>query len=134
MQFMKTGNNGCENGSGGGGGMMWPVQTRYELRVPTKEQYAYITCFYEGDAAGAVSAYNELTRAVLGGTGVGMKALAGIVIELVKTGGISMGGNYDFSSNESALIGEITKQLRKNNRDKPLMQKHDWIDDIEITK
>lgn len=89
---------------------------KYTLRIPTKEQYAYIEAEYEGDADGAVAAYQELTRAVQGGTGVGMKVLAGIVIELCQKGNIASGGDYDFSLNENLLLKEITKQLRTNNK------------------
>lgn len=89
---------------------------KYILRIPTKEQYAYIEAEYEGDADGAVAAYQELTRAVQGGTGVGMKMLASIIINLVKHAAIPGGGDYDFSTNESLLLKEITKQIRTNNK------------------
>lgn len=91
---------------------------KYTLRIPTKEQYAYIEAEYEGDALAdpeeLVAAYNALTRAVLGGTGLGMKAFAALLVEYIQTGGIPNGGNNEYSTNESLLLGEITKLIRKN--------------------
>lgn len=91
---------------------------KYTLRVPTKEQYAYIECeIKESPFMGTeevVAAYNELTRAVLGDTGLGMKAFAALLVEYIQTGGIPNGGNNEYSVNESLLLGEITKLIRKN--------------------
>lgn len=87
---------------------------KYTLRVPTKEPYAYIETEFEGDANEAVAAYQELTRAVQGGMGLGMKAFAAILVEYVKTGGIVDGGNHDFSTNERTLLSEIKKLLKTN--------------------
>lgn len=87
---------------------------KHLLRVPTKETYAFIEAEYEGESDGAVAAYQELQRAIQGGTGIGMKKLAAVVHEYCTTGAISMGGNTDYSVNERALLSELTKLIRKN--------------------
>ena len=86
--------------------------TTYEVHVPV-EQYGFITANVEGTAEDAVLAYNEVVRASKGGEGVGIKTLASILVEYVKTGAIESGGNYDFSKNEGLLLAEVKKLLRK---------------------
>lgn len=86
--------------------------TTYDLRLPTI-QYGYIEAHVEGTPSDAVLAYKELERAWNGGQGVGIKTLAEILIEYVRTGGIPSGGNYDFSTNEGLLLKEVGKVLRK---------------------
>lgn len=89
--------------------------TKYQLHVPT-ESFGFIGADIEGEAADAVLAYKDLSQAWNGGSGVGIRSLSSLVIELVKTGAIKSGGDYDFSANESLLLKEITKQLRTNNK------------------
>lgn len=84
------------------------------LRIPTKEQYAYIETEFEGTPDEAVVEYLRLTSLVQGGAGVGMKALAQIIYEYCTTGAIVNGGEYDFSLNEKTLLGEIKKIVRNN--------------------
>lgn len=43
---------------------------KHILRVPTKEQFAFIEAEFEGSSEDAVLAYNELTRAVTDGVGL----------------------------------------------------------------
>ena len=46
------------------------MENKYELRVPTSEQYAYISCSFEGTHEEAVEEYKQLTQLVKGGTGL----------------------------------------------------------------
>lgn len=85
----------------------------HTLRIPAKEQYAFYEFQFEGTVEEAMAEYKRITDLVHGNQGVGIPKLAEIVIELVRTGGIVEGGNYDFSASESLLVGAITKCLRK---------------------
>lgn len=44
--------------------------SKYILRVPTNEQYAYVEESFEGSAEEAVEAYRSLTKLVKGGEGL----------------------------------------------------------------
>lgn len=79
-------------------------------------QYEFIEQEFEGTPEEAVAAYNDLKRAYDGGEGMGMKEYAKVIVELVRTGGVKQGGNNDYSANESALLGAITKLLREEKR------------------
>ena len=47
-----------------------PEKTKYELRIPAAEQYAYISSFFNGTAEGAVAEYRRLTAIMTGGAGL----------------------------------------------------------------
>lgn len=86
---------------------------RYEYQIKVGE-FEYIHGEVEGEPSDAVMAFNDLKRAYEGGSGVGIKKIAAIVHEYCTTGGIVNGGDNDYSANESLLLGEITKIIRKD--------------------
>lgn len=77
-------------------------------------QYEYLNFELEGSAEEAVAEYKTLQRLYTGGSGVGIKKLAEVITEYCKTGSIVEGHEYDFSTNEALLIGEIKKLIRKS--------------------
>lgn len=86
---------------------------KYIAHVPT-EQFGFISIEIEGNAEDAVLAYKELSRAFQGGEGMGMKSFAQILHEYISTGGIVNGGEHEFSTNESLLLNEVKKLMRKD--------------------
>lgn len=86
---------------------------KYLAHVPV-EQYGFISA--ETDTAEeAVAEYKALQRLYTGGSGIGMKKLAEIIVEYCTTKGMVNGHEHDFSTNEALLVGEIKKLLRKTN-------------------
>lgn len=88
---------------------------KYLLRVPTKEQYAYIEEEFEGDAEGAVSAYETLTRLVQGGVGISAKDFAKLIHEYCTSGEIVNGGDIHetLSPGQGVVLNELKKLIRK---------------------
>lgn len=86
---------------------------KYEAHIKTGD-YSFLGFELEGTVEEAVQAYRDLERAYNGGAGVGIKKLAEIIHEYCKTGNIADGGGYDFSSNESLLLNELKKLVRKS--------------------
>lgn len=84
---------------------------KYNGRISTA-QYEFIEFETEGSPEEAVMALRDLKRAYEGGSGLGMKEFAKVLVEYIQTGGIVDGGNYEFSSNEQILIHEVKKLLR----------------------
>lgn len=90
---------------------MGSIRMKYLSHVPV-EQYGFISVETDTQEE-AVVEYKALQRLYTGGSGVGMKKLAEVITEYCQTGSIVEGHEYDFSTNEALLIGEIKKLIRK---------------------
>lgn len=56
---------------------------KYELRIPAKEQYAYISVFTDSDECkDPVAKYNEITRYIHGGTGISSREFNHLIDDL----------------------------------------------------
>lgn len=94
---------------------------KYELRVPTTEQYAYINAYFEGTPEEAVELHKHITNLAKGdtptGIGVKDKVWNAFIDEFLKTGAVINGGDiYEhMSAEQKRVIGEIKKS---NNRTK----------------
>ena len=88
---------------------------KYELRVPT-EMYAYITCFFEGEADEAVAEYRRLTNLVKGGQGLPDKEFNAVLDKFCWEDKGENGmepESYEYMSNEQKMIIQAMKKSRK---------------------
>lgn len=86
---------------------------KYELRVPAAEQYAYITCFFEGEAEDAVYEYRKLTKFVAGGFGLDEKRWRQVLDKYLADGSMSVEDGENMSKEQSWLIKEIDKSANR---------------------
>lgn len=94
---------------------------KYELRIPTSEQYAYINCYFEGTAEDAIEEYRRLTALVTGGVGMDTKDFNKFIDELLEKGSISGDPGMTESMNieQQTLMQAIKRsQARIKNKQK----------------
>lgn len=88
---------------------------KYTLRVPTKEQYAYIEQEFEGEANDAVEAYNALTALVRGADGISESEFNKFFDTYRTTG---KPGDVDvwaqMSDYQKVIINELKKSYARN--------------------
>lgn len=88
---------------------------KYELRVPTNEQYAYINCLFEGTHEDAVAEYNRLTKLIHGGFGLDDKAWNKALDGYLRDGSMSAEDHENMSKEQAWMIHEIDKSTSRLN-------------------
>lgn len=86
------------------------------LRIPTKEQFAYIEVEVEGSKEGIINQYKEFTQGVHGGFGLDRLEFNKILDTYMTTGKILSEEYEQMSSSQQNIIQEIKKSFARVNK------------------
>ena len=92
---------------------------KYELRVPTNEQYAYITCFFDGEHGDAVHEYRRLTDLVKGNAGLMGKEWHEAVEKYMNEQGATPEVFERMNEKQQFFLKEIDRYLARKNYKSP---------------
>ena len=86
------------------------------LRIPTKEQFAYIEVEVEGTREEIINQYQDFTEGVHGGFGLERLEFNKILDNYLKSGTILSGEYEQLSSTQQNIIQEIKKSFARVNK------------------
>lgn len=86
------------------------------LRIPTKEQYAYIEVEMEGSQEEIMEKYNEMTKAVFGGFGLERLEFNKVIDTYLTKGTIESSQYESLSKEQQDIIQEIKRSFARLNK------------------
>ena len=96
------------------------MDTKYHIRVPTKDQYAFIEAELAGTPADALEEYNELKRLTQVEGGIEDKRWREILDGYLTTGKMQDGGDFyeELSAAQKWLVQEVKKSFARTEQHK----------------